>query len=68
MPLPTGAGDPGFMSAVSSYGTLANSAILWGTSRAVNGRVYLQALDATNGAGGASPTLDCINNYVQDKA
>jgi hypothetical protein len=68
VPVPTGDGDPGFMSSVSSYGTLANSAIIWGVSRAVNGRVYLQALDATNGAGGASQTLDGTNNSVTDKA
>ena len=68
VPIPTGAGDGGFQSAVSSYGTLPNSAVIWGVSRAVNGRVYLQALDATNGTGGASPTLDGANNYIKDKA
>ena len=68
VPVPTGAGDPGFMSSVSSYGTLANSAIIWGVTRAVNGRVYLQALDATNGAGGASQTLNGSNNSITDKA
>ena len=66
--VPTGAGDPGFMSSISSYGTTASSAIIWGVSRAVNGRVYLQALDATNGAGGASPTLDGTNTFIKDKA
>ncbi len=66
--VPTGAGDGGFMSSVSSNGTAANTAIIWGVSRAVNGRVFLQALDATNGAGGASPTLDGTNTYIKDKA
>ena len=66
--IPAGAGDPGFMSAVSSYGTTPNTAIIWGVSRAINGRVYLQALDATNGAGGASPTLNGTNNSVTDKS
>jgi hypothetical protein len=68
VPVPTGAGDPGFMSSVSTFGTLANSGVIWGTSRALNGRIYLQALDATNGAGGASQTLDGTNNAVTDKA
>lgn len=67
VPMPAGAGDGGFMSAVSSYGTVPNTAVIWGVSRAVNGRVYLQAIDATNGAGGGSPTLDGTNSSVIDK-
>ncbi|MBV8740909.1 MAG: hypothetical protein JOZ12_03945 [Sinobacteraceae bacterium] len=67
--IPAGSsGDPGFMSAVSSYGSLADSAVIWGVSRAINGRVYLQAVDGTSGAGGGSPALNGINTSVTDKA
>ena len=55
-PLPSGSGDPGFMSSVSTYGTLQNSAVIWSVSRSVAGRVFLQALDGTADAGGGSVT------------
>jgi hypothetical protein len=43
--------DPGFMSSVSANGTQPNSAVIWSVSRAQNGRIFLQALDGTAGAG-----------------
>jgi hypothetical protein len=47
-----GGADPGFMSSVSMNGTQPNSAVIWSVSHAQNGRIYLQALDGTAGAGG----------------
>lgn len=68
VPLPAGNGDSGFMSSTSSYGTLANSGVIWSVSRPVNGRLFLQALDATSGAGGGSPSLNGSNNAVTDQS
>jgi hypothetical protein len=62
-----GQADPGFMSSVSMNGTQPNSAVIWSVSRAVNGRIYLQALDGTAGAGGVGAAA-AGGEAVLDKA
>jgi hypothetical protein len=46
--------DPGFMATVSSNGTAAGSAVIWGLSRSSDGLIFLQALSGTAGAGATS--------------
>jgi hypothetical protein len=43
--------DPGFMATVSTNGTAANSAVIWGLSRSSNGQIFLQALSGTLSSG-----------------
>jgi hypothetical protein len=53
--------DPGFMATVSSNGTAAGSAVIWGLSRSSNGLIFLQALSGTAG-GGATSVYDKAGN------
>jgi len=43
--------DPGFMATVSTNGTTANSAVIWGLSRSSNGQIFLQALSGSLSTG-----------------
>jgi hypothetical protein len=51
--------DGGFMTSVSSNGTSPNTAIIWATSRDVNGYISLEAFNAT-ASGGILPLLQSI--------